>query len=384
MKYKIFNEQYLKCCAVVAVSASLSASELTVDFTNNAELAAPIAGKVKFRGSSASDVCTFSGSATGDVQVTLGKVAMSSGTPIASGKAVRLNGGDLVAAAGFSLPSIVMVQDGSLDAQNHSVDLNALSGSGKLTIIGDGTNVVNVKSDLSANTVGGINVDNGRLYLQRGKTPNAPINIASSAALQLGDASAAAVSEIPSTIEIESNGIIIVDANAIVSENSEITVNYTWNATSGHYTDGSGSSLAYPSNFVEGDFATSFSAYGFEGKELILFGTNDSQPAYIYQRRPAPPIQVVYGGLSSNTAGGKFEYWSIAELISQNLFPSSLFTGWAASNAYVFYASDPASSYSSTTPSGEVGIASMVLMQSGSKIQLGAGATWARNVTVTA
>lgn len=362
MKYKIFNEQYLKCCAVVAVSASLSASELTVDFTNNAELAAPIAGKVKFRGSSASDVCTFSGSATGDVQVTLGKVAMSSGTPIASGKAVRLNGGDLVAAAGFSLPSIVMVQDGSLDAQNHSVDLNALSGSGKLTIIGDGTNVVNVKSDLSANTVGGINVDNGNFYVNAGKTPNGPLKIASGAQLQLAGNHNATASQVTGSLMVDAGGTVVVDAGKKVGDVLSQTTTYNFNTDTGFFESGA-NQLPWPSNF------TRFTPGPTDIPGAPSRPWNTSWGSWWSTDDTSDQV-VFYGGIRLN-------FWNITG------DPLAPITG---NYVYMFTDSEGLAAHpTSTVPSdNDVALTGAVSMQSGSKVQLGAGATWARNVTVTA
>lgn len=137
------------------ISATLNPT-LTVDFTNGAEMAAPVIGKVEFSGNSSSDVCTFSGSATDDVQVTQGKVAINSGAPVASGKSMRMNGGNLIVTADFELPIIAMDQAGTLEVNtNGTIGLQALTGSGALTIAtaNSGTGNVHLK-DLSANTGG--------------------------------------------------------------------------------------------------------------------------------------------------------------------------------------------------------------------------------------
>lgn len=129
---------------------------LEINFTNGAEMAAPVIGKVEFAGNSSSDVCTFSGSATDDVQVTQGKVAINSGTVVASGKSMRMNGGNLIATADFELPIIAMDQAGTLEVNtNGTIGLQALTGSGALTIAttNSGTGNVHLK-DLSANTGG--------------------------------------------------------------------------------------------------------------------------------------------------------------------------------------------------------------------------------------
>jgi len=346
MKFKTNNKQLLQYCVTIAVglglSGSLSASEVTIKFTGiNGELAGPITGKVKFTGSGTSDVCTFSGSATEDVQVTKGIVAMASDAPIASGKAMRLNGGDMVATAGFSLPSIIMDQDGSLDTQNHSVDLNALSGPGELTIIGDGINEVNVTSDLSAHTVGGINVDNGNFYVNAGKTPNGPLKIASGAQLQLAGDRTAAVGQVTGALTVDAGGTVVVDDGKKVGDSVTQMLTYSFNTVSGYFESGT-SKLPWPTNFL------SHTVVGTDPNYL----TSDTTDQYI-----------TYGDVLlnfgfSDTYG--WVYW-------QNLPP--------------FSSAHPTAL---ATSDNDVALTGPVSMQAGSNIQLGAGATWACDVTVRA
>ncbi len=129
---------------------------LTVDFTNGAVMSGSVTGGIIFTGNSSSDVCTFNGSAIGDVQVTKGKVSMSSNTPIASGKSMRLNGGDLIATAGFELPTVAMDQAGTLNVNTNSqVGLAKLTGSNALTIATSSSSTGSVHlEDLSGNSGG--------------------------------------------------------------------------------------------------------------------------------------------------------------------------------------------------------------------------------------
>jgi hypothetical protein len=115
--------------------------DVEVDFTDGGHFSGPVTGGIKFVGNDSDAVCTFDGHATDDVQVTVGKISMSSGAPIASGKSMRLNGGDLMATADdadVTLPTVAMDQDATLFANiataGHQIDLVALTGSGALTI----------------------------------------------------------------------------------------------------------------------------------------------------------------------------------------------------------------------------------------------------------
>jgi len=114
---------------------------IDVNFTGGAHFSAPITGGINFVGQHPTDICIFDGSATADVNVLAGKIGMSSKTPIAPGKSVHLNGGDLMATANdadVTLPTVAMDQDATLYANvataGHQIDLVALTGSGALTI----------------------------------------------------------------------------------------------------------------------------------------------------------------------------------------------------------------------------------------------------------
>lgn len=271
---------------------------------------------------------------------------MNSATPIAPGKAMRLNGGDMLATAGFSLPSIIMDQDGSLDTQNHSVDLNALSGSGELTVIGDGTNVVNVTSDLSANTVGGINVDNGNFYVNAGKTPNGPLKISGGAQLQLTGDHTAAGGQVTGALTVDAGGAVVVDAGKKVGDSGTVIqmLTYSFNPVSGYFESGE-NELPWPTNFL------SYTVVGGTDPNYLTSDTTDQH--------------ITYGGVLLN-------------------FGFNATYGWVYWNNFSpFTSSDPTAL--TTLPSdNDAALVGAVSMQSGSKIQLGAGATWARDVTVTA
>ncbi len=126
------------------------------DFANGDTITTNVNGGVIFDGTSDSDVCTFSGSATDDVQVTKGKVVFDSSTSIADGRSVRIKGGDVIAAAARELPIFAMDQAGELYVNTSgTVGLKALTGSGELTIATTNSSNGSVHlEDLSANTGG--------------------------------------------------------------------------------------------------------------------------------------------------------------------------------------------------------------------------------------
>jgi len=126
---------------ILKLTSPAPSSFVNVNFTTGAHYSGPVTGGIIFTGSNADDVCTFDGHATDDVQVTVGKISMSSATPIASERSMRLNGGDLMATANdadVTLPTVAMDQDATLYANvataGHQIDLVALTGSGALTI----------------------------------------------------------------------------------------------------------------------------------------------------------------------------------------------------------------------------------------------------------
>jgi hypothetical protein len=240
-----------------------------------------------------------------------------------------------------------MEQDGSLDAQNHSIDLNALSGSGELTVIGDGNNVVNVKSDLSASTVGGINVDNGNFYVNAGKTPNGPLKIAGGAQLQLAGDHNATASQVTGSLMVDAGGIVVVDAGKKVGAVLAETLTYNFDPADGYFKSGS-NVLPWPTNF--------------KSYQLGLPG-QPGQSAWVTDDTSDEGVS--YGGQFVN-----FDNSNSSGL--GNIYKRS--TGFLSSVSPTI----------TNDSNNDVALTGAVSMHSGSKIQLEAGATWARNVTVTA
>jgi len=113
---------------------------------------------------------------------------------------------------------------------------------------------------------------------------------------------------------------------------------------------------------------------------LISFKSGNPEPPYflsdyqnlsIWRTNDPSPQPVTYGGV--------FLQW---DDLSWDPIYADLY------GQYIYYAHDSQLTSmhpTSTVPSdNDVALVGAVSMQSGSKVQLGAGATWARNVTVTA
>lgn len=131
--------------------------KLFIDFEDLSKFSSAVTGgSLVFTGSSNNDMCVFDGSATEDVWALQGKVAISSNTPIASGKWMHLSGGDLVVTAGFELPPVSIEQVGSLYINtNDQVSLTKLKGFDSLTIASLNNSVGTVHlADLSDNSGG--------------------------------------------------------------------------------------------------------------------------------------------------------------------------------------------------------------------------------------
>ena len=210
-----------------------------------------------------------------------------------------------------------------------------------------GPGVLKVASDLRASAaLAGIHVDAGRLYVQSGKAPNAPIQIANGAALQLAGVDDSAESEVTSALTVQAGGSIVVDANVDVGRALAVTTTYTFDTNDGYYKNGA-ARIAWPSNFTtfSNDLGGSLPSYsGWNTTD-----TNDQG--------------VSYGGIRLNYFGG---------------------TSYTGSPFY--YYTDSAMSAANPTTSASTGmdaaLSGTVLMESGSSIVLGAGSNWARNISV--
>ena len=215
----------------------------------------------------------------------------------------------------------------------YTATLNAApTGTGLVHKTGPG--VMKVASDLSASAaLAGIHVDAGTLYVQSGKAPVAPIAVASSAVMELGAGLAAG--SVGGAVTVASGAEMLVDASATVPhQNSSLT--YTFNATTGYYMSGS-TALAWPTNFI--------SYAGLGGAGHPNWRTND-----------ASTLSPVYAGIVMAyhdwSGGGNTYYKSISSFVP----------------------------YSVTSGSDQ--FSGGLLFQSGSKLALGAGSTWARDITV--
>ncbi len=321
---------------------------LTVDFTNGAELSAPVTGSIKFVGASDSDVCTFDGSATNDVWVNKGKMSISSSAPIMSGRFVHLDGGDVIVTEGFVLPPVAMDQDGILDVHTtDSVSLNEIAGPGILSIESDRNNVVDVTSDLSSNTAGGINMNHGEMHVNGGKTPVAPLKIANGVQLRLTSG------QVSKALTVDAGGTVVVDAGKKVGDVLSQTLTYDFDVNDGYFKSGS-NVLAWPSGLTGFDNGTAVAGET-NGPFSIWFTTDTSD-----QHRN-------YGGVNLTFFN-----------------PGGFAFGWTR---YIYYNSDATMNSAHPTivipTDNDVALVGDVLMQSGSSVDLGAGATWAHDVTVT-
>lgn len=145
----------LSLLAVAAVSTfnSSYASTLEVNFTDGAEMAGNVNGKVKFAGTGK---CEFSGSASSDVELNAGTVRASDASSF--GGAIYMTGGHLEAVVDFTLPTLHVDAPGTLtslaggDDSSSTMTINVVDGTGPLTLAGAGD--VQIGGSMRANTGG--------------------------------------------------------------------------------------------------------------------------------------------------------------------------------------------------------------------------------------
>ncbi len=248
-------------------------------------------------------------------------------TAAANTATLEIAGSMNTGAFAFSTAGTVQV-----DGSNVATLSAAPTGTGLVHKTGPG--VMKVASDLSASAaLAGIHVDAGTLYVQSGKAPVAPIAVASSAVMELGAGLAAG--SVGGAVTVASGAEMLVDASATVPhQNSSLT--YTFNATTGYYMSGS-TALAWPTNFI--------SYAGLGGAGHPNWRTND-----------ASTLSPVYAGIVM-----AYHDWSGGE----NTYYKSI-------SSFVPY----------SVTSGSDQFSGGLLFQSGSKLALGAGSTWARDITV--
>jgi hypothetical protein len=210
-----------------------------------------------------------------------------------------------------------------------------------------GAGVMKVASDLSASAaLAGINVDAGTLYVQSGKAPNAPIQIANGAALQLAGVDESAESEVTSAITVQSGGSIVVDANVDVGSALGSTHTLDYDSSTGIYTDGV-VNLPWPSGLTGYSTPSPGDWWG---------------PAFLTDDVADQGLS--YGGVSLNFEG-----------------PSMWHPGFAIywKDTGEFESVHPTTSVSTGM---DAALSGTVLFSSGSKLVLGAGSNYTRNITV--
>jgi hypothetical protein len=199
--------------------------------------------------------------------------------------------------------------------------------------------------------IAGINVDAGTLYVQSGKAPNAPIQIANGAALQLAGVDESAESEVTSALTVQSGGSIEVDADVSVGNALSVTTTYTFNTDTGYYANGA-AVIAWPASLTDFDNGTEIP--GETNGPFSIWLTTDTSD----QHRS-------YGGVNLNFFDPGGFYWA---------------------TRYVYYSDDATLSAVRPTTTVSTGmdaaLSGTVLFESGSKLVLGAGSNYTRNMQV--
>ena len=253
----------------------------------------------------------------------------------------------------FAFTSAGTVQ---VDGSNVATLNAAPTGTGLVHKTGPG--VMKVASNLSSSTtLAGIHVDAGTFYVQSGKAPNAPIQIANGAALQLAGVDDSAESEVTSALTVQAGGSIVVDANVEVGRALAVTTTYTFDTNDGYYKNGA-ARIAWPSNFISFRSGDPEAPYFLSDAYASAWSTSDSSPQ-----------SVRYGGVTLNwidfTSNASYRAWY---------------------GQYVYYNMDVAFSAAHPTTSVSTGmdaaLSGTVLMESGSKLVLGAGSNYTRDMQV--
>lgn len=105
---------------------------LEIDFTNGAQLTAPITGGLKFAGIGD---CTFLGSATAGIEINAGNVKVASATPLGT-SGVNMTGGSLEATAALTTPALTITNNTTVKASANNVRVATAGGNGSLTLTG--------------------------------------------------------------------------------------------------------------------------------------------------------------------------------------------------------------------------------------------------------
>lgn len=237
----------------------------------------------------------------------------------------------------FTSDGTVQVDGSNVATLNH-----APTGTGLVHKTGAG--VMKVASDLSASAaLAGIHVDAGTLYVASGKAPNAPIAVASAAVMELGAGLAAG--SVGGAVTVASGAEMLVDASATVPHQNTSTT-YTFNATTGYFMSGS-TALPWPSDFT-----------GYLG--LVTITGRYAGTYHTWTTTTSSPNVEQYGSITDYQLGPD--------------------TGSGSINVYAPIFGEGSGTYTTTTTADI--FASHLEFVSGSKLALGAGSTWARDIHV--
>ncbi|MCE2716986.1 MAG: hypothetical protein LW696_06915 [Alphaproteobacteria bacterium] len=203
--------------------------------------------------------------------------------------------------------------------------------------------LVTVTTDLSAETAGGINVNHGEFHVNNGKTPVAPLKITNGVDLRLTSG------QVSSSLTVDTGGVVAVDAGKKVGDALVETTTYSFIPVDGYFESGS-TQIAWPINL----------------KSYVPYAETDGNPNWLTDDTEDQGLS--YGGVHLNYSGG-------AHIQNGEWVDGSVY--WVG-----FGEITGAHPTISAPTDNDVALVGAVGMQGGSSINLGAGATWARNITV--
>ena len=227
---------------------------------------------------------------------------------------------------------------------------HAPTGTGLLHKTGAG--VMKVASDLSAsNTLQGIHVDAGTLDIHAGKAPAVPIEVGSGAILELGVG--LGVGAIGNTVTVLQGGLMkVTDGGQVPAHTATGLVTYTFDFTTGYYRDQSNNALAKPRNLKAWNPTS------------LEWSSNDT----VYAGHFTYGDISATGSLSNGTFSSNYLY---RRKDSWGLVYYYFAAGTTSIPDYTTSATVTTDIFSST-----------INFAQGSKLELGAGSTWARNISV--
>ncbi len=343
------NNVYIADTNSFIVHKLLSTTSLSIDVegSDSASHSGAITATTLYKTNGGALALSSTSNAIGNLGIHGGKVSVSAASNLngaSSAVTFAASGTDPVShasntatleiAGSMNTGAFAFTSDGTVQVDGSNVATLSAAPTGTGLVRKTGAGVMKVASDLSASVaLAGIHVDAGTLNVQSGKAPVAPIAVASSAVMELGAGLAAG--SVGGAVTVASGAEMLVDASATVPhQNTSLT--YTFDITTGYYRNGS-SVLPWPADFaVYGD-----TDHGLLPNWVAVTGhtTNSSYGN-------ATNIQYYDDG------NGKHYYSNISNFTPKSVpTTSDIFTGTLG-------------------------------FSSGSKLALGAGSTWARNITV--